>query len=310
MFSEHDIELNSIGDDSINSPEGIQPILQANERTYCTAITSQVVGSMNYVANGMNNTYHTVGNSIYNFRDDHRETINDLCRLMLNCGIYGAIGTFLAVCGSIILITSFTIVSTVWIYNDTKHIQYVSMYGPNFGGFKTHVSPWILIPYDSLNVTLNGYNSYADVYLSNCHIHISHSGYEAALKDCSNNWEIVKQKSFIYLYSSHFTLRKNSNNHSNVTSNSELNDNDSNQANASVTNQHLQFIEVEANITDLDTRDRFLRGSVGANSYSFLHNKTYTKIVNVLQNSAEEFNVLNSADTANNGDESRFLSQI
>lgn len=79
--------------------------------------------------------------------------------------------------------TAFSTCSKISLENKTG--ESVIIYGS--GPYKTKVSSSTLLPYTTTTITLNGYNSYADLYTSAGQIHFSDFGKQGVLKDGANN---------------------------------------------------------------------------------------------------------------------------
>lgn len=79
--------------------------------------------------------------------------------------------------------TAFTTCSNISLENKTSQTVNLNAVGP----YKTKVSSYFLLPYSTVKIKLNGYNSYADLYTNVGQMHFSHFGTKGTLIDGAEN---------------------------------------------------------------------------------------------------------------------------
>jgi hypothetical protein len=110
--------------------------------------------------------------------------------------------------------TAFSTCSKISLENKTS--ESVIIYG--VGPLKTKVSSSTLLPYTTTTITLNGYNSYADLYTSAGQMHFSDFGKKGTLKDGANNKGIEAGSPPIFFWVCNQNYVKVSSSSSNATS--------------------------------------------------------------------------------------------
>jgi hypothetical protein len=199
----------------------------------------------------------------FNFNIDVREIGADIWMGVIAAGIFSV--------GIILLLTSvYSCNRTSLVYNNTAQFLYVSAVGPGRIGYRTEANPTVVFPYTSLNITLNDYNSYADVYFLNGQgqIHLYDHGQNAILKNAPSNKELVKDRFFNYFWTCHYTLQKKSSSSSNVNATANV-------ARLDHSENEPQSVEVSPEALGINVEEQpkitHLRGS-------FFHKPIYTEV--------------------------------
>lgn len=99
---------------------------------------------------------------------------NTLFLVLVIVGIAGTVALFS---------TAFSTCTKISLENKTSELVYIYGVGP----YKTKVSSREFLPYTTTTITLNGYNSYADLYTTAGQMHFSHFGKQGKLKNGANN---------------------------------------------------------------------------------------------------------------------------
>lgn len=114
--------------------------------------------------------------------------------------------------------TAFSTCSKISLENKTSESVLIFGSGP----LKTKVSSSTLLPYTTTTITLNGYNSYADLYTSAGQMHFSDFGKKGTLKDGASNKGIEVGSPPIMFWVCNQNYVKVSSSSSNATSSMEL----------------------------------------------------------------------------------------